>query len=82
MPIDASVFHDINNFICSAILSSTDFTSNNVLAKFELRCNEEYLVYCSRRLLLNMSYSFATDVYVDLKVLSFQMCSSDRHFLA
>ena len=40
LPIDASVFHDINTFICSAILSSTDFTSNNVLAKFELRCNK------------------------------------------
>ena len=81
MPIDASIFHDINTFICSAKLSSTDFTSNNVLTKFELRCNEEHLVYCSRRL-LNMSHSFATDVYVDLKVLFFQMCTSDRNFLA
>ena len=81
MPIDALVFHNINTFICSAILSSTDFMSNNVLAKFELCCKEEYLLYCSRRL-LNMSHSFATDVYFDLKVLSFQMCSSDRNFLA
>ena len=66
MPIDASIFHDINTFVCSAILSSIDFTSNNVLAKFEFRCNEEYLVYCSRRL-LNMSHSFSTDGYIDLK---------------
>ena len=45
MPADASVFHDINTFICSAILSSTDFTSNNFLAKFELRCNEDAIMH-------------------------------------
>ena len=29
-----------------------------------------------------MSHSFATDGYVDLKVLSFQMYSSDKNFMA